>query len=490
MANSELMEALREMYGAGGADAADFIGEAEWTVGDAGPYNSADKVGMLTYIPIEELYPHPDNPRKELGDLTELAESIKAKGVMQNLTVVPRAEGGYTVIIGHRRSAAARLAGLDRLPCVIVEMSEREQVATMLLENMQRVDLTAFEQAQGMQLMMDLGETVESISEKTGFSKKTVKHRLEMAKLNKKTLKEVSARQVTMDDFDKLSKIKDMKKRNEVLKQIGTYNFNNAVERAIQEELIAEKMPLFVAKVLSLGAKKMKEDDRWSSKFERIADIDVKREDPEQKLVANKYQKDPLFYNVREYNGYLEIYRKRPKEPAVKRSKEEIERARAIDECKKELKSMTETAKSLRRKFVQEMVMHAKNREAMLTGCVGLLECIVMSYMYSVNARSVLEFVGEKTSDAYGKNTELFQSLLRDKPGKVVPAIILLCFENDASSKYYLENYDGFPTHNKNIWLDRCYDWLISCGYEMSDDEIGLRDGTHEIFKRADNGNK
>ena len=101
-----------------------------------------------------------------------------------------------------------------------------------------------------------------------------------------------------------------------------------------------------------------------------------------------------------------------------------------------------------------------------------------------IKARSVIEFIGEKTSNDYGKNTEIFQQLLRDKPGKVIPAMILLCFENDTSSKYYLENSNGFPTHNKNIWLDRCYDWLISLGYEMSDDEIGLRDGTHEIFKR------
>ena len=67
----------------------------------------------LVYLSVDSIFPHQDNPRKELGDLTELAESIKAKGVMQNLTVVPRAAGGYTVIIGHRRSEASRLAGLE-----------------------------------------------------------------------------------------------------------------------------------------------------------------------------------------------------------------------------------------------------------------------------------------------------------------------------------------------------------------------------------------
>ena len=78
--------------------------------------------GGLAYIPVSKLYPHPDNPRKDLGDLTELAESIKANGVLQNLTVVPNMvvgeisgdvwQRGYKVIIGHRRLAAAKLAGL------------------------------------------------------------------------------------------------------------------------------------------------------------------------------------------------------------------------------------------------------------------------------------------------------------------------------------------------------------------------------------------
>lgn len=90
----------------------------------------------LVYIPVEDLYPHPDNPRKDLGDLTELSDSIRANGVLQNLTVVPRAEGGYTVVIGHRRLAASKLAGLKELPCIIMELDLRSQVQTMLMENM------------------------------------------------------------------------------------------------------------------------------------------------------------------------------------------------------------------------------------------------------------------------------------------------------------------------------------------------------------------
>lgn len=78
----------------------------------------------IKYIPVSKLWRHPDNPRKDLGDVTELAESIKVNGVLQNLTVVPligeitkKWDGeSYRVIIGHRRLAAAKLAGLEELP--------------------------------------------------------------------------------------------------------------------------------------------------------------------------------------------------------------------------------------------------------------------------------------------------------------------------------------------------------------------------------------
>ena len=105
----------------------------------------------IVYIRVDHLHPHPDNPRKDLGDLTELSESIKAKGVLQNLTVVP-ADDGYRVIIGHRRHAAATLAGLTELPCVVTSMSPQEQFETMMVENVQRSDLTVYEQAEGFQI--------------------------------------------------------------------------------------------------------------------------------------------------------------------------------------------------------------------------------------------------------------------------------------------------------------------------------------------------
>ena len=87
----------------------------------------------LQYIDVSKIFPHPDNPRKNLGDIQELSDSIKANGVLQNLTVVPMSSGQYTVVIGHRRLAAAKKAGLSVVPCVAMEMTPQEQVRTCLL---------------------------------------------------------------------------------------------------------------------------------------------------------------------------------------------------------------------------------------------------------------------------------------------------------------------------------------------------------------------
>ena len=143
-------------------------------------------------ISIELVKVHPNNVRKTYNDIEELAESIKAKGILQNLTVVPDPQepGKYLTVIGNRRLTAARMAGLETVPCIVSDMDEKEQTSVMLLENIQRSDLTVYEQAQGFQMMLDLGETEDTIAEKTGFSKKTVRHRLNIAKLDSKTLME------------------------------------------------------------------------------------------------------------------------------------------------------------------------------------------------------------------------------------------------------------------------------------------------------------
>ena len=177
----------------------------------------------IKMVPADKLRPHPKNLRKDLGDLSELTESIRTNGIMQNLTAVPDPENedGYLIIIGHRRFAAGKAAGIEDFPVTVREIDEATQVKLMLCENIQRSDLTVVEQAAGFQMMMDFGITVEELSQETGFAPSTIYHRLNIAKLDQETLAK-KMEQMTLKDLIELEKIEDVKKRNELLKQSGS----------------------------------------------------------------------------------------------------------------------------------------------------------------------------------------------------------------------------------------------------------------------------
>ncbi|MDR2486498.1 MAG: ParB/RepB/Spo0J family partition protein [Clostridiales Family XIII bacterium] len=170
---------------------------------------------------------HPDNPRKELGDLTELVASIKAKGILQNLTVVADGDrdGFYTCIIGHRRLTAARLAGLSEVPCTVAELDEAQQLETMLTENMQRSDLTPIEEAHGIQMLMDLGICAEDICQATGLSETTVRRRAKLNDFDQDTLMQKYQEGATLMDFAKLEPVRDLAEKDRLLGLLGTHNF-------------------------------------------------------------------------------------------------------------------------------------------------------------------------------------------------------------------------------------------------------------------------
>lgn len=451
-------------------------------------------VGALVHISVEELHPHPDNPRKELGDLTELVESIKAKGVMQNLTVVPRLEGGYTVIIGHRRSAAAKEAGLATVPCVIVEMSEREQVATMLLENMQRVDLTAYEQAQGFQMMIDFGESVESISEKTGFSKKTVRGRLKMAELDSDILREVSSsRQLSIGDFDKIAQIEDIGKRNALLRDVGTNNFEQSFSRALKQQKIDHAMPFVRDALKALKGKKIERSETYGGKYHKILEVKLENIKSDSVIeIPKKHEAEKLFYYIDEYWGDLNIYILTPKAAPIKRSKEEIEREKQIKDAHATLDALASEAYELRFNFIKGLKVTNANVEAVKEG--AFLALLVEQYVYSSYAekRNVYaEAGGIEGIENLCLASELFDKIIaayRTERRRIYPSIIYASFGDTKGEGFHKGLKNEYPQHRENRRLSCLYEWLVSLGYEMSDDERGLMDGTHPVFERGEPG--
>lgn len=144
---------------------------------------SGAPVGRM--ISIDRLEPNPNQPRIEIGDLTDLIASIREKGVLEPLLVRPSEVGGrFMIISGERRYRAAREAGLRELPCIEMDVDDRAVAEIALIENLQRKDLTAFEEADGLLVLVErFGYTHEEISRKIGKSRSSVTEALTLASL-------------------------------------------------------------------------------------------------------------------------------------------------------------------------------------------------------------------------------------------------------------------------------------------------------------------
>jgi ParB family transcriptional regulator, chromosome partitioning protein len=135
---------------------------------------SGAAVGRM--IPIDKIRPNPEQPRKNIGDIRELTDSIRQKGVLEPLLVrfVPR-EDTYYIISGERRYHASMAAGLHEVPCIEKIADDAETLEIALIENLQRKDLTAFEEADGLQRLADQFDyTHDDIAKKIGRSRSSV----------------------------------------------------------------------------------------------------------------------------------------------------------------------------------------------------------------------------------------------------------------------------------------------------------------------------
>ncbi len=134
---------------------------------------SGGHIGSI--IPLSLIEANPGQPRTNLGNIEELAASIREKGVLEPILVRQIEPNKYQIISGERRFRAAMIAGLDEIPAIELDVDDKEQVEIALVENIQRKDLTPFEEAEGFQLLQQkFGYTHEKISQVIGKSRTTI----------------------------------------------------------------------------------------------------------------------------------------------------------------------------------------------------------------------------------------------------------------------------------------------------------------------------
>lgn len=441
----------------------------------------------ITYIPVEQLRPHPDNPRKDLGDLTELTESIKKNGIMQNLTVIPidGEPDQYMLLIGHRRYAAGKAAGLKEYPCQIVHgLSRQEQLSIMLEENLQRNDLTIIEQANGFQMMLDLGMPEEEIAEKTGFSRTTIRHRLNIAKLDQKILKEKQDDQefqLSITDLYELEKVKNIKTRNKILKE--SFDSRTLIARARNEardEKREERAKAIGAMLKKAGVKKAPQqasEYRWDARWDKLKNWDLDEEVPE-KIVLPKTDRE-LMYIV--YFGEIHIISRAVK-GKKELSREELD-AREVNRKEKQIKAILKAMDKRREEFIRDIIQ-GKIKEVDDTAAEMCLVWDALIHGYSLMRMFDLQrfmFDGDFCSCTKEEMAEAEKKAENLKP---LHQMLIILHHNMKDIKNIVWS-DVIYREDEASKLIRGYAALEPYGWYLEDEEKMILDGTHELYTKV-----
>ena len=477
----------------------------------------------IVMIPVEKLFHHNENPRQNLGDLTELAESIKKNGIMQNLTVVKghmidkeewirlaKAEGvckeealstwdpnawepyGFTVVIGNRRMEAAKMAGLTEVPCVISDMDYKTQIATMLQENMQRADLTVYEQAQGFQMMMDLGYSAKEISERTGFGETTVRRRLKMAELDPKLLKKAcetkdGERQITLFDFERLAQVDSIKERNSLLKDIGERNFDWNLTRALRMQKARAVRNDALKELKDAGIIQLKDGEEYSSKYDRLYNdnVDLAEWKPGKKLIPKS--KEQLYFFMSDDTVKFYTKAQQQKKEPVKKTEAEKKKEAAIENAWKIADRVTQTSAELRAAFAEGLTVKPSNAMQMLRWTIIAAMSDMMDHKYEVYTalRENYDLQGAYRWDV----VDDLEAKIMAMPQSEWPVLIQTIMEGRYKDRKRTESFAGgnrrdWPQWSRNTRLEQCYKWLTEFGYQMSEEEIQMMSGTHPCFAK------
>lgn len=436
-----------------------------------------ERKSKLQMIAVDKLHPHPQNPRKVIGDVSELAESIKANGILQNLTVVTNNDNwdDFTVIIGHRRLAAAKQAGLTELPCAVVEMTEKEQLSTMLTENMQRTDLTVYEQAKGFQMLIDLGDSVAEVVEKTGFKESTVRRRLKLAELDEESFKDSQLRQPTLADYERLNQIKDIDVRNELLKSIGTNNFDNLLYSAVKKQETDEEKEKIEKLCLEHGMIKAQKHDEIPSNYEYTGFFALKD------LIGKDFADGRKRYFYFAYGSniyiYAEAFEKQEKNDAEE-EKRRLEEQR-WDKLVEQAEEIDERCEALRRGFMLDTNFNdSSKKQELVKFIVAQVAAGASNKKYRFEEIIEHNFEDDENTDSY------INEHWSDNSGRMLMATAYaLCQRSYEKLSFIYVGYNSKTISRKNSPdLNKFYALLCKLGYVMSDEEIQLRDGTHPIF--------
>ena len=214
--------------------------------------------GRILFLPVEVITPNPEQPRRRFdpAELEELAASIRELGILQPLSV-RRQDGKWELVAGERRLRAAKLAGLETVPCLAVAADEKTSSLLALVENLQRRDLDFREEALALKrLMEEFGLTQEECAARIGKSQSAVANKLRILRLSEDILELLQANHMTERHARALLPLEDELLRHKAAGQVVAQGLTVAQTEALVARLLAEtpkkRKPTFIIKDIRL----------------------------------------------------------------------------------------------------------------------------------------------------------------------------------------------------------------------------------------------
>lgn len=249
----------------------------------------------IVELPIEELRPNPYQPRKIFNDeaLNDLANSIKEHGVFQPI-IVKKSIKGYEIIAGERRYRASKLAGLSKIPAIIRDFSDEQMMEIALLENLQRENLNAIEEAHAYKTMLEkLNITQDQLAIKVGKSRSYVTNMLGILRLPKEVQRLVVQDKLSMGHARMLSKLEDENKIIEL------------ANRVVNEGLTVRDIEKITSSEEVVKKNKIVRKEEKSNEFKYIEELLRDKLDTKIKIKDNKVEIS--FTSVADLNRILEV---------------------------------------------------------------------------------------------------------------------------------------------------------------------------------------
>lgn len=263
----------------------------------------------IVQIPLKLIHPNLNQPRKFFAEeeLFALAQSINENGLIQPITVRRTNDNTYEIIAGERRFRACKLLGIDKISCVVMKCTDNESAVLALIENIQRADLTMFEEALGIQSLIDeYSLTQTEASKRLGRSQSAIANKLRLLRLTEEERETILKNNLTERHARALVRIESLKQRQAILAKIVRENLNVNKTEILIDGIIGESGKSTAAK---------------SEKRLVVKDVRIFVNTINKAIDTMRMSGINACAQKNEYDEYIEYTVKIPKQAAIKTNK-------------------------------------------------------------------------------------------------------------------------------------------------------------------------